>query len=147
MNKDEHLSLGKVAKRCNVSRTTVYRWIVHGHLKAYALPSGHFRVRPEDLETFCQSFGIPDVGKKPFGAIVPDDADAAARRRSDRDQRARNLSHLLAILIPARRLPGAVASYPQRRLRPIGTNRSLEHVHYAELGRIGLRHHGAPGEK
>ncbi len=64
MSKDEHLSLGKVAKRCNVSRTTVYRWIVHGHLKAYALPSGHFRVRPEDLETFCQSFGIPDVGKK-----------------------------------------------------------------------------------
>jgi len=53
MSKDEHLSLGKVAKRCNVSRTTVYRWIVHGHLKAYALPSGHFRVRPEDLDTFC----------------------------------------------------------------------------------------------
>ncbi len=65
MSKDEHLSLGKVAKRCNVSRTTVYRWIVHGHLKAYALPSGHFRVKPEDLEEFCQSFGIPDVGKKP----------------------------------------------------------------------------------
>jgi excisionase family DNA binding protein len=64
MSKDEHLSLGKVAKRCNVSRTTVYRWIVHGHLKAYALPSGHFRVKPEDLEEFCQSFGIPDVGKK-----------------------------------------------------------------------------------
>jgi excisionase family DNA binding protein len=64
MSKDEHLSLGKVAKRCNVSRTTVYRWIVHGHLKAYALPSGHYRVRPDDLDGFCQSFGIPDVGKK-----------------------------------------------------------------------------------
>ena len=64
MNKEEHLSLGKVAKRCNVSRTTVYRWIVHGHLKAYALPSGHYRVRPDDLDVFCQSFGIPDVGKK-----------------------------------------------------------------------------------
>jgi excisionase family DNA binding protein len=64
MTKEEHLSLGKVAKRCNVSRTTVYRWIVHGHLKAYALPSGHFRVRPEDLETFCSSFSIPDIGKK-----------------------------------------------------------------------------------
>ncbi len=69
INKDEHQSLGKIAKRCNVSRTTVYRWIVHGHLKAYALPSGHFRVRPEDLETFCQSFGIPDVGKKVSGRV------------------------------------------------------------------------------
>ena len=28
MTQDEHLSLGKVAKRCNVSRTTVSRWII-----------------------------------------------------------------------------------------------------------------------
>jgi excisionase family DNA binding protein len=61
MTKEDHLSLGKVAKRCNVSRTTVYRWIVNGHLKAYSLPSGHFRVTPEDLEGFRKSFGIPDV--------------------------------------------------------------------------------------
>ncbi len=62
MSLDEHLSLGKVAKRCNVSRTTVYRWIISGHLKAYSLPSGHFRVRPQDLDEFCRTFGIPDVG-------------------------------------------------------------------------------------
>ena len=49
MSKEDHLSLGKVAKRCNVSRTTVYRWIVNGHLKAYSLPSGHFRVTPDDI--------------------------------------------------------------------------------------------------
>lgn len=61
MSRDDHLSLGKVAKRCNVSRTTVYRWIINGHLKAYSLPSGHFRVTPEDLEAFRASFGIPDV--------------------------------------------------------------------------------------
>jgi excisionase family DNA binding protein len=60
MSGEEHLSLGKIAKRCNVSRTTVYRWIVNGHLKAYSLPSGHFRVRPEDLRAFQQAFGIPD---------------------------------------------------------------------------------------
>ena len=58
---DEHLSLGKVAKRCNVSRTTVYRWIIGNHLKAYALPSGHFRVRPDDLSEFCRAFNMPDV--------------------------------------------------------------------------------------
>ncbi len=61
MSNDEHLSLGKVAKRCNVSRTTVYRWIIGGHLKAYSLPSGHFRVKPGDLQEFCRSFGMPDV--------------------------------------------------------------------------------------
>jgi len=61
MSREDHFSLGKVAKRCNVSRTTVYRWIINGHLKAYSLPSGHFRVTPEDLEAFRASFGIPDV--------------------------------------------------------------------------------------
>ena len=58
---DDHLSLGKVAKRCNVSRTTVYRWIIGGHLKAYSLPSGHFRVKPDDLAEFCRAFNMPDV--------------------------------------------------------------------------------------
>lgn len=62
MTKEEALSLGKVAKRCGVSRTTVYRWIIHGHLKAHALPSGHFRVNPTDLDTFCRSFSIPELG-------------------------------------------------------------------------------------
>ncbi len=58
MSDPDHLSLGSVAKRCNVSRTTVYRWIISGQLKAYSLPSGHFRVIPFDLEEFCTSFGI-----------------------------------------------------------------------------------------
>lgn len=58
MAEPDHLSLGSVAKRCNVSRTTVYRWIISGQLKAYSLPSGHFRVIPPDLEEFCVSFGI-----------------------------------------------------------------------------------------
>jgi excisionase family DNA binding protein len=57
---DCDMSLGKIAKLCNVSRTTVYRWIVNGHLKAYSLPSGHFRVRRSDLEAFRESFNIPD---------------------------------------------------------------------------------------
>jgi excisionase family DNA binding protein len=57
---DSDMSLGTIAKLCNVSRTTVYRWIVNGHLKAYSLPSGHFRVRQEDLDEFRASFRIPD---------------------------------------------------------------------------------------
>ncbi len=79
---DDHLSLGKVAKRCNVSRTTVYRWIIGGHLKAYALPSGHFRVKPDDLGEFCRAFNMPDVlttgtKRKPVGdklnVLIADD--------------------------------------------------------------------------
>ncbi|MCS6970881.1 MAG: response regulator [Planctomycetota bacterium] len=58
------LTLGAVAKRCNVSRTTVYRWIVSGLLKAHCLPSGHFRVAEEDLQAFCQQFHIP-AGTEP----------------------------------------------------------------------------------
>lgn len=58
MSESEHLSLGSVAKRCNVSRTTVYRWIISGQLKAYSLPSGHFRVIPADLDGFCATFAI-----------------------------------------------------------------------------------------
>ncbi|NRA37161.1 MAG: response regulator [Planctomycetes bacterium] len=56
---EDHLSLGKIAKQCNVSRTTVYRWIVNGHLKAYSLPSGHYRVHPNDLKDFRKAFSIP----------------------------------------------------------------------------------------
>jgi len=57
---NDHLSLGRIAKLCHVSRTTVYRWIINGHLTAYTLPSGHFRVKPPDLSEFCRGFGIPD---------------------------------------------------------------------------------------
>jgi excisionase family DNA binding protein len=71
MGESEHLSLGTVAKRCNVSRTTVYRWIISGQLKAYSLPSGHFRVIPVDLDAFCTSFGIQQS-----------DADSSGGRRA-----------------------------------------------------------------
>lgn len=86
MAHDEHLSLGKIAKQCNVSRTTVYRWIINGHLRAYSLPSGHFRVRPDDLAEFRKTFGIPDphdavgepesngqVGGNLFKVLIADD--------------------------------------------------------------------------
>jgi len=75
--KEEHLSLGKVAKRCSVSRTTVYRWIINGHLKAHALPSGHFRVNPTDLDAFCRTFGIPESSN---GARTPQVRASAANR-------------------------------------------------------------------
>ena len=70
----DHLSLGSVAKRCNVCRSTVYRWIISGQLKAYSLPSGHFRVIPADLEEFSVSFGISQQGPEGVNTrqAVPD---------------------------------------------------------------------------
>lgn len=72
---EDHLSLGKIAKQCNVSRTTVYRWIVNGHLKAYSLPSGHYRVRPDDLKDFRKAFSIPS----------DDDVSEAKEKSADED--------------------------------------------------------------
>lgn len=77
MSGEDHLSLGKIAKQCNVSRTTVYRWIVNGHLKAYSLPSGHYRVRPEDLGEFRKTFSIPNDN---------DQSAAPAAENKDDDQ-------------------------------------------------------------
>ena len=75
MSGEDHLSLGKIAKQCNVSRTTVYRWIVNGHLKAYSLPSGHYRVRPEDLGEFRKTFSIPSDDEASVAASSPEADD------------------------------------------------------------------------
>lgn len=75
MSGEDHLSLGKIAKQCNVSRTTVYRWIVNGHLKAYSLPSGHYRVRPEDLGEFRKTFSIPSDDEQSAEVSSPEADD------------------------------------------------------------------------
>jgi excisionase family DNA binding protein len=69
MSEPEPLSLGSAAKRCNVNRTTVYRWIISGQLKAHSLPSGHFRVLQSDLDDFCRAFGVFQEGD-PAGATT-----------------------------------------------------------------------------
>lgn len=93
---DDHMSLGRIAKVCNVSRTTVYRWVMNGQLQAYMLPSGHYRVRPKDLSRFCTDFGIPDpndpgsserivapqAGDTPAVLIADDQADVLATMRA-----------------------------------------------------------------
>jgi len=49
------LSTGEVAKLCNVSHSTAFRWINSGKLKAYGTPGGQFKVKPEDLFYFMKS--------------------------------------------------------------------------------------------
>jgi CheY-like chemotaxis protein len=72
----DDLSLGKVGTLCQVSRSTVYRWVVSGQLKAYNLPSGHFRVHPADLSHFCQANGVPD----PFASVETSGEEGVAHQ-------------------------------------------------------------------
>jgi len=53
------LTTGDVARYCQVSSVTVFRWIKSGKLKAYTTPGGHFRIRQSDLRDFLISNGMP----------------------------------------------------------------------------------------
>jgi excisionase family DNA binding protein len=47
-----------IANRCLVSEITVRRWIKHGKLPAFRLPSGQYRVTAEDFQGFLKQFGM-----------------------------------------------------------------------------------------
>ena len=55
----EYLTTGFVAKRCGVCNVTVLRWIEKGHLPAFRLPDGHYRIHREDFATFLKRYRIP----------------------------------------------------------------------------------------
>ena len=74
------LSVGKIAQLCNLDRTTIFRWIKRGKLKAWTTPGGHFRVSPEDFIKFVHEFEIPI--EKPY----PDKAEIRALCIDDDDK-------------------------------------------------------------
>ncbi len=41
-----------IANYCQVSKSTVLEWIKSGHLKAFRLPSGHYRIDKKDFKEF-----------------------------------------------------------------------------------------------
>lgn len=55
-----------VAAYCQVSKSTVLAWIKSGRLKAFNLPSGHYRVNKEDFREFLEMWHMPIRGW-PFG--------------------------------------------------------------------------------
>ena len=55
----EYLTTGTVAKYCGVSKVTVLRWIDRGHLAAFRLPEGHYRIHRDDFIEFLKKHGIP----------------------------------------------------------------------------------------
>lgn len=50
----ELLTTRRVAEMLSVAQSTVERWITLDRLPAIRLPSGHYRVRREDVEKLLQ---------------------------------------------------------------------------------------------
>ncbi|MBS7609523.1 excisionase family DNA-binding protein [Candidatus Bathyarchaeota archaeon] len=49
------LRVGEVAKRLQVSRRTVERWITQGKMRAIKYPSGRFKVPESEVERIWRS--------------------------------------------------------------------------------------------
>ena len=54
-----------IATYCQVSKSTVLEWIKSGRLKAFSLPSGHYRVDKRDFREFLERWNIP-IKRWPF---------------------------------------------------------------------------------
>ncbi len=53
------LSPRVIAVYCQVSKSTVLKWIEDGKLQAYRLPSGHYRIEKEDFRDFLKRYDMP----------------------------------------------------------------------------------------
>ena len=51
-----------IASYCQVSKSTVLEWIKSGRLKAFRLPSGHYRIDKKDFREFLEKWNIPIKG-------------------------------------------------------------------------------------
>ncbi|MDY7039632.1 MAG: helix-turn-helix domain-containing protein [Chloroflexota bacterium] len=56
---DDLLTTGDVARYCQVSPVTVFRWVRNGKLEAYTTPGGHYRIRKGDFRAFLKESGMP----------------------------------------------------------------------------------------
>jgi len=57
---DNHwLTSSDVAEYCQVSKNTVLTWIRSNNLKAFSLPSGHYRIEMADFRHFLKRYDMP----------------------------------------------------------------------------------------
>jgi excisionase family DNA binding protein len=48
-----------IADYCQVSKSTVLEWIKSKELKAFRLPSGHYRIEKKDFKSFLVKWDMP----------------------------------------------------------------------------------------
>ncbi len=51
-----------IATYCHVSKSTALEWIKSGRLKAFRLPSGHYRIEKKDFREFLVKWNMPIKG-------------------------------------------------------------------------------------
>lgn len=56
------LTTRDIASYCQISKSTVLEWIKSGRLKAFSLPSGHYRIDRKDFRKFLEIWNIPIRG-------------------------------------------------------------------------------------
>jgi excisionase family DNA binding protein len=56
------LTSNNIAEYCSVSKSTVLEWIRSEKLKAFSLPSGHFRIDRDDFKKFLVKWNMPVKG-------------------------------------------------------------------------------------
>jgi two-component system response regulator VicR len=59
MRNQKPLTTGQVSAYCHVSHVTVLKWIKEGRLKAYTIPSGHYRIQKQDFHDFLVKHKMP----------------------------------------------------------------------------------------
>ena len=75
--KNDFYSIPQAADICSVGRTTMWRWVKSGELKASPTPGGHHKIRKEDLKSFIlermKHLSISEFSKEKKILIVDDE--------------------------------------------------------------------------
>lgn len=75
--KKDFYSITQAADICSVGRTTMWRWVKSGELKAFPTPGGQYKIRKEDLRSFIlekmKHLSISEFSKENKILIVDDE--------------------------------------------------------------------------
>ncbi|MBU2430839.1 MAG: response regulator [Proteobacteria bacterium] len=79
---DEIITVTAAAKRCKVTRATIWRWIRSGVLNAGVTAGGHYRILRKDLHALIESKEMTSctrTGRAPHKVLIVDD-DPSVRK-------------------------------------------------------------------
>lgn len=79
---DEIITVTEAAKRCKVTRATIWRWIKSGVLNAGVTAGGHYRILRKDLHALIESKEMTScsrTGRTPHKVLIVDD-DPSVRK-------------------------------------------------------------------